>query len=105
MTPTIATSPKHAHNNTKDEYKHLQKSDKRSNQKKSQTNRLTQENALILIVKNLNKIKSVDELEYGIKEHMGEKNVISIFFRLEGRKHVRSCNVQCLKVAVYKKFS
>ena len=62
-------------------------------------------NALILIVKNLNKIKSVEELEYGIKEHMGEKNVISIFFRLEGGKHVGSCNVQCLNAAVYKKFS
>ena len=62
-------------------------------------------NALILIVNNLNKVKSVEELEYGIKEHMGEKNVISIFFRLEGGKHVGSCNVQCLNAAVYKKFS
>ena len=62
-------------------------------------------NALILIIKNLNKIKSVEEVENGIKEHMSEKNVISIFFRLEGRKHVGSCNVQCLNAAVYKKFS
>ena len=61
-------------------------------------------NALILIVKNLNKVKSVDELEHGIKEHTGEKNVVSIFFRLEGRKHVGSCNVQCLNATVYKKF-
>ena len=65
----------------------------------------TNKNALILIVKNLNKVKSTEELEYGIKEHMGEKNVVSIFFRLEGGKHVGSCNVQCLKTAVYKKFS
>ena len=99
MTPATAASPKHAQNDTKDEYKHLQKFDKRSNEKKSQTNRAIEENALILIVKNLNKIKSVDKLEYGIKEHMGEKNVISIFFRLEGGKHVGSCNVQCLKAA------
>ena len=62
-------------------------------------------NALILIIKNLNKIKSVEELENGIKEHMGEKNVISILFRLEGGKHVKSCNVQCLNAAMYKKFS
>ena len=41
-------------------------------------------NALILIVKNLNKIKSVEELKNGIKEHMGEKNVISIFLGLKG---------------------
>ena len=37
-------------------------------------------NALILIVKNLNEVKSVEELECGIKEHMGEKNVVSIYF-------------------------
>ena len=36
---------------------------------------------------------------------MGKKNVVSIFFRLEGGKHVGSCNVQCLNVAVHKKFS
>ena len=62
-------------------------------------------NALILIVKNLNKVKSIEELEYGIKEHMGEKIVVSIFFRLERGKHVGSCNVQCLNAAMYKKFS
>ena len=62
-------------------------------------------NALIFIIKTLNKIKSVEELEDGIKEHMGEKNVISIFFRLEGGKHIGSCNVKCLNAAVYKKFS
>ena len=44
-------------------------------------------NALILIVKNLNKIKkNIEELEDGIKEHMGEKNVVSTFFRLKGRQ-------------------
>ena len=62
-------------------------------------------NALIFIVKNLNKVKSVEELEYGIKEYMDEKNVVSIFFKLEGGKHVGSCNVQCLNAVVYKKFS
>ena len=62
-------------------------------------------NALILIVKDLNKVKSVEELEYGIKEHMDEKNVVGTFSRLEGGKHVGSCNVQCLNAAVYKKFS
>ena len=46
-------------------------------------------NALILIVKNLNKIKNIEELE----EHMGEKNVVSTFFKLEGGKHVGSYNV------------
>ena len=95
MTPATAASPKHAQNDIKDKYKYLQKSDKRSNEKKSQTNRATEENALIVIVKNVNTIKSVDELEYGIKEHMGEKSVKNIFFRLEGGKHVGSCNVEC----------
>ena len=45
MTSATTTSSNHAHNNTKDEYEHLQKSDKRSNQKKGRINRPTQENA------------------------------------------------------------
>ena len=47
----------------------------------------------------------MQELEKRIKKHMGEKNVVSIFFRVEGGKHVGSYNVQCLNAAVYKKFS
>ena len=62
-------------------------------------------NALILIAKNLNKAESMIDLENGIKTHMGEKNVMGIFFRQEGRKHVGTCNIQCLNVVVYKKFS
>ena len=31
--------------------------------------------------------------------------MVNTFFRLEGGKHVGSCNVQCLNAAVYKKFS
>ena len=61
-------------------------------------------NALILIIRNLNKVKSTDEIEYGIKKHMGEKNVVNIFFKIENGKHIGSCNVQCLNAAVYKKF-
>ena len=40
-------------------------------------------NALILIIRNLNKVKSTEEIEYEIKKHMGEKNVINIFFKME----------------------
>ena len=36
---------------------------------------------------------------------MGERNVVSTFFRLEGGKHTGTCNVQCLNAIVYKKFS
>ena len=64
----------------------------------------TKKNALILIIRNLNKVKSTEEIEYEIKKHMGEKNVINIFFKMENGKHVGSCNVQCLNAAVYKKF-
>lgn len=61
-------------------------------------------NVLILTIRNLNKVKTTEEIEYGIKKHMGEKNVINIFFKMENEKHVGSCNVQCLNAAVYKKF-
>ena len=39
-------------------------------------------NALILIIRNLNKIKSTEELEHAIRLHMGDINVINIFFKL-----------------------
>ena len=61
-------------------------------------------NAIVLIAKNLNKSKSTIALEEGIKAHMGEKNVIGVFFRLENYKHVGSCNIQCASAAVYKKY-
>ena len=61
-------------------------------------------NALILIVKNLNKVKDTDIIEYELKKYMGERNVVNVFFKIENGKHVGSCNVQCLNAAVYKKF-
>ena len=67
--------------------------------------RKQKKNALIFIAKNLNKIKNIEELEEGIKKYMDEKNVVSVYFRLEGDKHIGTCNVQCLNVAIYKKFS
>ena len=60
-------------------------------------------NALILIVKNLNKVKDTEAIEHELKRHMGEKNVLNIFFKIENGKHIGTCNVQCLNAAVYKK--
>ena len=59
-------------------------------------------NALILIAKNLNKVKNIEKLHEGLKEYMDEKNVVSVYFRLEGSKYVGTCNVQCLNAVVYK---
>ena len=59
-------------------------------------------NALILIVKNLNKVKDTNIIEH--KKYMGEQNMLNVFFKIENRKHVGSFNVQCLNAAVYKKF-
>jgi hypothetical protein len=61
-------------------------------------------NAVVLIAKNLNKTKTTIALEEGIKKLFGEENVAGIFFRLEKKKYVGSCNVQCLNAAVYKKY-
>ena len=60
-------------------------------------------NAVVLIAKNLNKTKTTAALEEGIKKLLGEQNIVGIFFRLEKKKHVDSCNVQCLNATVYKK--
>lgn len=59
-------------------------------------------NALILIERNLNKIKGTDAIDHELKKHMG-KNVINIFFKILNGKHVGSYNVQCLYATIYKK--
>jgi hypothetical protein len=67
---------------------------------------IARKNALILIAKNLNKAKSVEEIEESIKEHMGTRNAVNFFFKRDPKngKHLGSCNIQCLNVMVYKKF-
>ena len=67
---------------------------------------IARKNALILIAKNLNKAKNVENIEESIKEHMGAKNAVNLFFKRDEKngKHLGSCNIQCLNVMVYKKF-
>jgi len=60
-------------------------------------------NVVLLFAKNLNKTKSIEMLEEGIKSFIGTGNVVGTFFHLEKGKHVGTCNVQCLNVVVYKK--
>ena len=67
---------------------------------------IARKNALILIAKNLNKAKNVENIEESIKEHMGAKNAVNLFFKRDEKngKHLGSCKIQCLNVMVYKKF-
>jgi hypothetical protein len=74
-----------------------------SNEKLSEDDK-TRKNALILIARNLNKVKTTMQIEEGIRKCMGELNVLGFYFRLENGKHTGSCNVQCLNSFVYKKF-
>jgi hypothetical protein len=41
---------------------------------------IARKNALILIAKNLNKAKSIEEIEKNIEAHMGQKNAVNFFF-------------------------
>jgi hypothetical protein len=68
---------------------------------------IARKNALILIAKNLNKAKSIEEIEKSIEAHMGQKNAVNFFFKKDGKngKHLGSCNIQCLNAMVYKKFA
>jgi hypothetical protein len=56
---------------------------------------IARKNALILIAKNLNKAKNVEEIEKNIKEHMGAKNAVNFFFKRDEKngKHLGSCNI------------
>jgi hypothetical protein len=67
---------------------------------------IARKNALILIAKNLNKTKSVEEIEASIETYMGPRNAVSFFFKRDEKngKHLGSCNIQCLNATVYKTF-
>ena len=74
-----------------------------SNEKLSEDDK-ARKNAVILIVRNLNKVKTIMQIEDGIRKYRGELNALGFYFRLENGKHTGSCNVQCLNSFVYKKF-
>ena len=66
---------------------------------------LAKKNALILIAKNLNRLKPKEILEAEIRACMGDKNILNIFFKNDAQgKLTGVCNIQCLSAAVYKKF-
>ena len=65
---------------------------------------IARKNCLILIVRNLNKISSEEEIEHDIKSSMETSNVVECFFKKEDGRHVGTCNVECLNAAVSKSF-
>ena len=66
---------------------------------------LAKKNALILIAKNLNRLKPKEILEAKIRTCMGEKNILNIYFKNDAQgKLTEVCNIQCLSAAVYKRF-
>ena len=72
---------------------------------KSSGDDLAKKNTLILITKNLNKLKSKAVLEAEIRACMGEKNILNILFKNDAQgKLTGVCNIQCLSAAVYTKF-
>lgn len=59
----------------------------------------------MLILHNLQLIKTVDETLHKIKELMGDKNVTSYFFsKLKGKLHTGSINIECLNPTVYHQY-
>ena len=60
-------------------------------------------NCLVLIAKGLNLTKPTDSTSEVLKNHLGPKNVASIFFpRQKGTTHSGIANIECLNSAVYK---
>lgn len=66
---------------------------------------IARKNALILIARNLNKAKNIEEIEESIKKHMEAKNAVNFIFKRDEKngKHLGLCNIQCLNAIVYKK--
>ena len=65
---------------------------------------LVKNNVLILIAKNLNRLKPKEILEEEIRACMEKKNILNVYFKNDAQgKLTGICNIQCLSAAVYKK--
>ena len=65
---------------------------------------LAKNNVLILIAKNLNKLKPKEILKEEIRACMGENNILNIYFKNDVQgKFTGVCNIQYLSAALYKK--
>ena len=62
-------------------------------------------NCLVLIARNLNKGANALQVEESLKNLIGEKNVINVYFpRADGGLHTWVANVELLNAPIYKKF-
>lgn len=62
-------------------------------------------NCLVLIAKGLNLTKPIPHTSASLKAHMGEKNILSVYYpRAKHTVHHGIANVECLNAAVYKRF-
>jgi hypothetical protein len=60
---------------------------------------------LKLVVYNLPPTKTTEMIAHAIKEKMGEKNVVDIFFHnSDGEKHSGKANIECLSPIVYRQY-
>ena len=60
---------------------------------------------LKLCLYNLPKRTTIDMITHAIKETMGAKNIVDLYYHAsEGQKHSKKANVECLNPIVYKQF-
>jgi hypothetical protein len=60
---------------------------------------------LKLVVYNLPPTKTTEMITHAIKEKMGEKNVVDIFYHnSDGEKHSGKANIECLSPIVYRQY-
>ena len=71
--------------------------------KKLMEAKLAKKNYLMLIVVNLNMNKTTKEIELGIKEVLGDKNVVNFYFpRRCDNAHSGTVNIECQFPTTYK---
>jgi hypothetical protein len=67
--------------------------------------KLAKKNCLMLIAVNLNMYKTTEEVEHGIKEILGDKNVVNLYFpRRCDNAHSGTLNVECQFPTTYKQY-
>jgi hypothetical protein len=59
-------------------------------------------NCLVLITKNLNLVKNIEDSEAALRAHFGTKNINAVYFpRVRGTTHSGVANIECLSPVVY----
>jgi hypothetical protein len=105
-TPNQATKIKEHHIRVQQEVLHAIVSSSEVGRRRNEApDQKEKKDYLKLCLYNLPKCATMEMITHAIKEKMGAKNIVDIYYHAsEGQRHSRKANVECLNPIVYKQF-